>query len=267
MIKAPPLSLSGRKIVVTRPPGQAEGLCRLIEDAGGLAIRLPVLEITATENNAAAIPLLSSIANFHIVIFISRNAAVYAERLSPGLMSRLEEVEVYAVGAGTGQQILDMTAGKANVTSTGTGGGSEALLELDGLQPDHLQGRKVLIIRGEGGRELLAQTLTQRGAEVVYAEVYRRARPAADPQLIKKIWQAERPDAIVITSGEGLQNLIDMTDPADQNILLHTPLVVLSTRLQTLAQTLGFTSAPEVAPEASDTGMLRALMHIFETQK
>jgi uroporphyrinogen-III synthase len=95
----------------------------------------------------------------------------------------------------------------------------------------------MLIIRGHGGRELLAEGMRKRGAEVEYAEVYRRVTPPPPPADLLTVWR-DRVDAMIVTSEEMLKNLVELTG-FDQNVL-QTPLIVISERLQNNAGTLGF---------------------------
>ena len=73
------------------------------------------------------------------------------------------------------------------------------------------QGKRVVVFRGDGGRELLADELTARGALVEYATCYRRARPGLDPAPLLAAWAARRVShAVTVTSSEGLRNLCEM---------------------------------------------------------
>ena len=100
-----------------------------------------------------------------------------------------------------------------------------------------MAGRRVLIVRGDDGRELLAQSLRHTGAHVDYAGVYRRCMPPPPPPDLVQAWNA-RIDAMIVTSEQMLKNLIKLTD--NHPSVLGTPLVVISERLQYSAETSGF---------------------------
>ena len=165
-----------------------------------------------------------------------------------------------AVGAGTGKALEQQ--GVTNIISTEAG--SEALLQLPQLQPAAVTGKHILIVRGVGGRDLLEQRLRKIGAYVNYLEVYQRVSPGTGAGNMAELWHTDPPDAIIITSVEGLHNLVNMT-AADRRVsLLHSPLAVMSERIGLAARELGFKHAPAVATAASDTGLLQAIMSIFE---
>lgn len=247
--------LADRKVWVTRPARQSQNLCQLIDTAGGKAIPFPVIEIiavTADENTD----------DCDVVIFVSRNAVLYAANVVLEIFEKLNTCMVIAIGQGTRQELV--SKGLTDIVSTETGVGSEALLTLDALQEDVVRGKQVAIIRGQGGRNLLKETLQRRGAEVKYIEVYSRGKPSYAPHVVKQMWQDTPPDVIVVTSVEGLHNLIQISGETLKERLLQTLLVVISDRLQASAVTAGFTQLPLVSPDASDEGILQALKQAFE---
>ncbi|MDZ4262360.1 MAG: uroporphyrinogen-III synthase, partial [Pseudomonadota bacterium] len=142
------------------------------------------------------------------------------------------------------------------ILAPSAGADSEALLALAELQ--QVEGSRVLIVRGEGGRELLAEALSQRGASVEYAEVYRRIRPERDLGALQNHGPI---DLITATSNASLQNLYDMASAPQRRWLLQLPLVVIGQRCAALAQQLGFQTPANVAAEISDTGLLQAMLN------
>jgi uroporphyrinogen-III synthase len=134
---------------------------------------------------------------------------------------------------------------------------SEALLALGELQDMH--GKRVVIMRGNGGREHLRDTLRARGAEVDYVEVYRRVCPETDSHLMRSLLQPGALDVITVTSNETLQNLFTMAGVSGQPQLRTLPLVVASERQAQLAQELGFEHAAVVAENAGDAALVEAV--------
>jgi uroporphyrinogen-III synthase len=112
---------------------------------------------------------------------------------------------------------------------------SESLLTSPNLK--EMQGRRVLIIRGNGGRALLSDTLTKRGAIVDYAEVYQRRCPNVDGTSLLEIWLQEV-DVVIVTSNAIIDNLLHLcqNDPS----VLQTPLVVISNRMKKHAKKCGY---------------------------
>ena len=164
-------ALAGRGILVTRPAHQAEGLCALIEAAGGRALRFPVLEIRPAADVAAVQAGLGRLAESDLAVFVSANAVnCTLDTLAPRPWPA--DVRIAAVGAATARALEDRGLHVTHCPETGFT--SEALLALPALRD--MSGRRVLILRGDGGREQLRETLTARGAQVDYLEVYQRAQ-------------------------------------------------------------------------------------------
>ena len=246
---------NGINVLVTRPAHQAEQICQLIQQAGDTALLFPVLEIQETARPETLNAILARLAEFDIAIFISANAVDYglnAARAGAGFPTSLK---VAAVGLATAKRLAEQQH-PADIFPN-QNFNSEALLELTPLREVH--GKRIVIFRGEGGRELLASELQARGAHVEYAECYRRARPAISSDLIDKVWASGSVDIILVTSNEGLQNLFDIVTEQYRTRLLGTPLIVVSERAVSLARQLGFTSQIIVAATASDQAMMDAL--------
>jgi uroporphyrinogen-III synthase len=193
------VSLAGRGVLVTRPRGLAEAFAQAIERRGGRGIVFPAIEIQPLPTP----PSLRRAADYDLAIFISPSAVRVA---SPHIAAWPPMVA--AIGSGTRRELEG--AGVTGVVAPHTGADSEALLAaLPGLA-----GKRVLVVRGQGGRPLLGDTLTARGASVEYAECYRRMRPAADPKPVLAAWRRKELHAVVVSSSEGFDNLLDMLGTA-----------------------------------------------------
>jgi uroporphyrinogen-III synthase len=145
------------------------------------------------------------------------------------------------------------------VVAPSEGGDSESLLSLCELQS--LAGRRIVIFRGVGGRDLLGQTLVARGATVDYAECYRRMRPATDMTALARAWHAGELDAVVITSSEGLRNLWDMLDASGRVLLAETPIFVPHPRIAEAAHELRLTHVTVTG--AGDDATVQSLCAYF----
>jgi uroporphyrinogen-III synthase len=240
--------LNGAGVLVTRPVHQAARLCALVEAHGGRPVRFPALEIQDPLDPGAAEDLLRAANAFDLVLFVSANAV---ERAAPHLPRPLRPA-LGGVGDGTARALrahgLDPT-----VLPT-TSADSEGLLALPALQA--VRGRRILIIRGAGGRPLLGDGLRARGAEVHYAEVYRRALPAIDVAPLIAGWRQEV-RVVVATSREVLDNLVTLLGAAGRPLLEETPLVVVNERMAAHARTLGIRRVI-VAMGPGDEALVRA---------
>lgn len=254
-----PCDLAGQAILVTRPAEQASHLCDLIRTANGEAILFPTVLIRPSARAAEAQAYLAK--PWDILIFISRNAVNFALELFPG--GQLPPPPpagpmVAAVGAATATALRD--AGRPPNLIPGQRFDSEGLLELPELV--HVSGQRILIVRGEGGRPMLGDTLRQRGAEVVYAEVYRRGLPESDARDQLPLWH-DKLRMLTATSDEVLHNLCRLVPESELPWLRALPLAVYSGRTAASAMELGFRTVA-VASESSDPALLDALCRLTQ---
>lgn len=248
--------LKGITVLVTRPAGRGDSLCRDIEAAGGRAVSFPLLVVRPMEDPALLRRLRDAVASSAAVIFVSRNAAEIALRWLPDPAAFAGRT-VYAAGPATREALIK--GGVGNVVGTDSTRASEALLAIPELDGDRIGGADVAIIRGEGGRELLATELARRGARVNVVEIYRRETPAPPPEQVHALWHEVRPDIVVITSATALYNLVAITADDCRPLLFGTRLAVMSGRIGDIASELGFSKPPLVAAAPSDAGLVRAI--------
>jgi uroporphyrinogen-III synthase len=256
-------ALAGQRILVTRPDGRAGDLIAAIAAAGGEALHVPLLAVEPldatrdaeswqrTERN------LRQFAKYRRIIAISVNAVHYGlawlERLHGTELAARSDVRWYGIGAASAAELarwgIDARGG-------GDGATSEALLALPELQ--QVQGESILILRGVGGRETLAGVLRSRGADVAYAECYRRAAPTLDESQ-RQLLQRGGFDAICVNSAETLHNLVEVARAAARyDAYAATPLLVPSARVASLAAEAGFARVL-VAANAGTEATLAAL--------
>lgn len=251
----PRTDLAGCHVVVTRPRAQSESLIRWIEDLGGEVLDFPVLATRAVDGPVPQ-RSLAGLAEFDLVIFISANAVRHflPDILGEGGWPR--GVATGAVGAATARAMSALGVNPDLIPETEFT--SEGLLALPELAD--VSDRRILIVRGEGGRETLAETLQQRGAQLAYAEVYRRCLPDTDPAPLADWLQQQRVNFIVITSGEGLKNLFTLMGSRWRRALRQARFIVFSRRLAAAARDLGIASEPVVTNIPSDKGIIDALV-------
>jgi uroporphyrinogen-III synthase len=251
--------LDGIKVLVTRPEQQAETLCESIQNLGGTAIRFPVMEITQSRDQQAAKMVLDNIPQYDIGIFISRNAVNWTMKLLAEKTSTLDKLTLIAIGTATAKTLEQILSAEV---ITNSGANSEALLEMEALSEKNIRGKKIIIFRGEGGREHLATTLRKRAATVDYAEVYRRNCPEYDRDVVAKLWSSNIPDVVIVTSNKGLENLFSMLNEEQSNILLGKQLLVMGERMLDFSNDFGFATPPILAEESSDEGILRTIVKL-----
>lgn len=256
--------LAGRGILVTRPREQAQALAALIEAASGSTLVFPAIEIEDLPDLRPILGLIDRLDEFDLAIFISPSAVhkalnlVHARRAARPWPARLR---VAAVGRGSRRELERQ--GFDDVIAPQAHADSEALLELAELTD--VAGRRIAIFRGDGGRELLGDTLAARGAAVEYAECYRRVRPRADTAPLLAAWARGSVDAVTVSSAEGLANLFDMLGKLGQQWLRTTPLFVPHPRVAEAAARLGVSKVVLGGP--ADAEILQALVAYFRRAK
>lgn len=250
----PVAELQGVHAVVTRPAHQAQGLCERIEAEGGIAVRFPVLEIVP-KIDAEFLEFIGHLTDYHVALFISPNAvncALPPIKEGGGFPAHLR---IGAVGKATADALRAWDCPVSIFPQQRFD--SEALLALPALS--EVQGKNIVIFRGVGGREHLADTLRQRGAQVHYAECYERRKAPSDPGILRRQWAQHSLDIFIVTSVEGLKYLMELAGDAAREELLHTPLLVVSDRMAQQARQWGFKSDIICAAKASDPEVVEAL--------
>lgn len=255
--------LADMTILVTRPEGQGEGLARLIAEAGGRPLLAPLLAIAPVESPAEAQQRLAALSSWDWLVFVSANAVRQSLRLVPWAGQRPPGTRLAAVGEATAAALEQ--AGLAVDLIPYPDFNSETLLADPRLA--EVSGQRILIVRGRGGREHMADVLRQRGAEVDYADVYRRVPVAAEifaPALAA--WQEGDLAAVVVTSGEALSHLAELLRGAALADRERPTLIVPGARIAGLARTLGW-SQVMIAEQASDEAIVQSLKQLAHARK
>ena len=238
-------------VLVTRPEGQGQALADRLQASGLDVLLFPTLKIQPKALTPVEQQCVESLDRYGHVICVSANAAKMGVELLADYWPQWPvEQQWVAVGPATYDAMQGWGLGEVLLPAGASH--SEGVLALAELE--NLDDQKVLILRGVSGRELLAKTLRERGATVDYLELYERKVPEITQSgLSNKLPEWLYSDAkkvIVVTSGDGLKNLMSMAKGQERE-LLTTPLVVVSQRLADFAKLQGFVTV-QVANGASD---------------
>ncbi len=252
----PDLPLAGCGIVITRPSDQALTLTDLVRRSGGKPILFPLLEIVPLQDYSAFDTVIDALDGCSWAIFISSNAVQHGMSRLVARRGLPQGMRYAAVGPITAAELKGF--GVHEVLMPADRFDSESLLNLPEMQA--VSGMRCVIFRGVGGRDLLAKTLMARGAEVVFAECYRRTNPNCDQEALAKLQGDGHLQAIVVTSSEALRNLLDLA--GDSAWLKTTPIFVNHSRIAEAAIDRGFTAITASAP--GDPGMLETLEAYFK---
>ena len=251
----PGLPLTGKTIAVTRPQAQAGELGRAIAARGGQPFYFPLLEISPPVDTGPLRAAAARLATYALAVFVSPNAVHYA---LPCLLQGRgwpPEVRPVAVGPGTVKALAG--AGVTACLSPPARFDSEALLELPELSAPAVAGRQVLILRGNGGRELLGDTLEARGARVDRVACYQRSGPGAGREAFREALAAGRLDALTLSSSEALGHLLEGLQDSELERLRALPLFVPHARIAERSRAAGFTRVVLTGP--ADAGLLAGL--------
>lgn len=242
------LPLSRLKIAVTRPRDQAAQLAQRIEQAGGIPLLFPLLDIAPAPDTQMLRQQVARLAECDLAIFISPSAVQYGIAAIRAAGKLPENLKIATVGQSSANALRDL--GIQKVIAPEERFDSESLLALPELQD--VAGWRVMILRGDGGRELLGDTLKARGATVEYVTCYQRSKPQLDVNELL----AAAPDAITVTSSEALGYLGQMLD--GHSALRDMPLFVPHARIADLAHAQGWRHVQLTG--SGDDGLLSALV-------
>lgn len=245
--------LAGLAIGVTRPAHQAQALCRMIESAGGEPVLAPALEITPIPDQGPLLAAAKRLAEFSWAIFISPNAVAHA---LPALQA-----------AGIPSSLRFAAIGPSTAAALEQAGIPDVLLPTGPYDSEHLlarpelaqvAGQGILLLRGTGGRELLAGELERRGARIEKVSCYERRAAGVDAAALIGRWQAGRLQAMTVTSSEALRYLVDQLGEEGRSYLRRTPVFVPHARIAETARALGLEQVILTAP--ADAGLLQGIM-------
>ncbi len=240
--------LKDLKLLITRPKEQAEKLAEVLSRLEADPIIFPTLIIEPLLN-----PKIDELdfTQVDALIFLSPNAVNYSVALATINWQNIPtRCRVLSMGSGTTEALENF--GVRVDYQPRTAGSSETLLKLPELV--QVAGKHIVLIAGIGGRELLVETLQERGAKVQKLAVYRRHGPTCGLPALGGI------DAIISTSGESLKNLKQVLSDSDQLELMAAPLLIISQRMIHLAKELGFSGPVFVAEGASNAAIVEKLI-------
>jgi uroporphyrinogen-III synthase len=232
----------------------------MLRQEAARVLAFPVIDIQPVPVGAAQQRLADAVGDYDILLFVSRNAVegamrfIDCARLGPrlrfGVIGTATRAALSAALDGSGIDLEDcLVAGEPY--------NSEALLQAQSLQ--QVAGKRVLILRGQQGRNLLGDELRKRGARVDYAEVYRRVLPDTGPAEFNRLVAEALPTLVILTSAEGMHNLFELVDEAAARTLCAIPWLLISERMRESAMKLGHNAAVLVARNASDDGIRQTI--------
>ncbi|MCZ6831076.1 MAG: uroporphyrinogen-III synthase [Gammaproteobacteria bacterium] len=248
-------------VLVTRPTGQSEALCTGLRAQGLQPVVCPLIEIEAfPQPNAQQRQCLLALKEYQHLVFVSVNAVRCGMRWIEDYWPQLPlDLNWYTVGDASARELAryGVTVQRPEIETN-----SEGLLALADLQD--VKDQKLLIIKGEGGREKIRETLQQRGARVEELTTYRRHRPALADGELYAIIEKHHCQLLLLSSGESLHNMVSLLNAEELLQVQQLAVVAPGTRVAALARTSGF-SQVITAASATDDDMLAAITDYLAT--
>jgi len=240
-------------VAITRPTGQATKLSQQIQQAGGTVILFPLIEIAALNDYTQFENVIANITDYDWILFISSNAV---QNSMPRLLKHTipTNLKFAAIGPTTAKSLNAF--GINDILIPEGRFDSESLLSMPELQ--NIKGQKVMIVRGIGGRDVLANTLQSRGATITFAECYQRVNPQSHCDGLAQAYQNGQLHAIVVTSSEAMRHLIKMAGESDW--LNKITICVNHARVAEQPLKMGLTV--KIAEAPGDESMLQNLIQI-----
>jgi uroporphyrinogen-III synthase len=247
------------RVIVTRPAAQADSWVDALEELGVKAVALPLMHICAVPNSAPVIEAWQQLAASRLVFFVSANAVAHFFEQRPADVCWPAGVWAGSTGPGTtaalqacglaASQILEPAGDSAQFDS-------ESLWQQQLCQLDW-QGASVQIVRGDGGREWLADTLRDRGASVSFVAAYRRSEPEWDESakaLVAKALAQPAAHLWLFSSSEAIDNLMLHLGRAEPPLLLPPGCRAMAThpRIASTAQRAGFSQVWQSRPGVAE---------------
>ncbi|SDH59425.1 fused uroporphyrinogen-III synthase HemD/membrane protein HemX [Paraburkholderia phenazinium] len=244
-------------VVVTRPAGQSAALAAQLAAAGIATLEFPLIDIAPAEDAGPLHAALGALERYALVVFVSPNAVDYAFGQFGSIWPHALPVGVVGPGSVAALARHGVEAPAYRVISPSAAEDDEAArFDSEGLfaaidaalEVASLEGKRVLIVRGDGGREWLAERLREAGVEVETVAAYRRLVPEPSIGAWTRVHEllAGEPHAWLVTSSEGVRNLDELArehlNTGEIAQLKRATLVTPHPRIAQTARGLGFDS-------------------------
>ncbi|MEI6868629.1 MAG: uroporphyrinogen-III synthase [Methylophilaceae bacterium] len=246
-------------VVITRPSHQTSEIKSLVNEHQGHPIEFPLLEIQSKSQNETFQHTVLKLEDYDWAIFISSNAVQFGMPAVKHAFHTLpESIKFAAIGPSTQKalklfDVQDVLIPEENFDSEGLLATSEM---------NDIQNKKIVIFRGEGGRETLAETLRARGAEVTYAECYVRTFPQTNLDLLKAFSEKIHISAILITSSEACKEFVRLSRQKNMDFLKDILFIVNHPRMVNVLERESFMTFS--SDEPSDQSMMKKLLETID---
>lgn len=245
--------MNGLRVLVTRPAHQSANIVNNIKEIGALPICFPTIAIEPSNHCQNSIDISNTLNQFDIALFVSQNAVQFGLK-NININNIPKSLKFGVIGKGSLNSLKEFGINSQAIPDKTFN--SEGLLQSNLLLS--VNNKKIIIFRGQAGRNLLGDTLIERGADVTYCEVYQRTIPNITKQHHNDTFK-QPIDIAIFTSSEGIEHAFKMIQAVHAQQLLQTPWLLISERMKKTAYHLGHNSDIIIATQASDDGIMSAL--------
>jgi len=255
------LPLVDKRIVVTRARPQAGALARRIRDLGGEAIEFPTIEIQAPQSYAALDRAIEGLNRYEWLFFTSVNGVEqFLHRLNhlKKETAEIERLKVVAIGPETARRLEAAGIRPCLIPKQYQ---AEGILE--GLAPEVIRGKRILIPRAAQARDVLPETLRKWGGEVDVIEAYRTNRPSTDTSRLRAMFRGNQINMVTFTSSSTVSNFVQMF-PGDNisELVDGATIACIGPITSKTLEDFGL-RADVVAEEYTIPGLVRAIVAYF----
>ena len=253
------LPLKGAAFAVTRPSAQAAGLLSAIQAAGGVGLLFPLLGIAPilSEQDLRALnDVCERLSAYDIAFFVSVNAVQFGMAAALKAGPWPSHVMVSTVGASSEAALR--AYGFGDVIAPQLAFDTEAVLDLPAFAPERIRGKRVLIFRGNGGRDLLAEVLRARGAQVDCVSCYLRQPGQPDVSALLAYLHKKQLKGVILTSSEAVRYMPQALGAAFDAVRQQVPAFAPHPRIITQAKALGFMHC--IQTQIGDAGIVQGLI-------
>ena len=251
--------LSSVNLLITRPVMPASRTATRVAALGATPLIFPTLIIALPADSLPLKAALAKIGDYYAALFVSPSAAEMAlAPMSSAPFKLPASLHVFAPGPGTAEELSRL--GVARVEMPESSFDSEGLLALPSLLAAAVKGKRIVIFRGNDGRELLREELVKRGATVDAITAYHRRAPNTPATGLLELLRAGKVNAISAMSSDTITNLVALIPPLEREKILFAIAVYAShARIVESARALGFRNV--IDTQAGDAGLITALLN------
>lgn len=246
-------------ILITRPKETGVALTDLLNKSGLTALHFPLFSITSGRELNHLPHYFSQLKSGDYVLAVSSNAILHAHKtLSEVGFQWRKDIHYFAIGKGSAEALSALA--ECATTYSCSQENSEGLLALPSMQKEKVENKTILVLRGNGGRELFPSIMQTRGAKIMTIECYQRLA-IDNPNPIEQVdlWQRTGINQILITNQESLNYLLAFVPENEHNWLKNCQFITVSQRIADLAQQFGWQNIV-IASHADNTTLLQTIL-------